>query len=73
MRLFGTELQKPAQMSPHLNTKLYKNMTFFLYYSNKHKKLSKTAQSEMERRLSTMAEVEEDDPSVKVCISDTKF
>ncbi|XP_037297864.1 sodium bicarbonate cotransporter 3 isoform X1 [Manduca sexta] len=32
----------------------------------KHKKLmSKTAQSEIERRLSTMDEVEEDDPSVK--------
>ncbi|KAI5639659.1 HCO3- transporter family domain-containing protein [Phthorimaea operculella] len=33
--------------------------------NNKHKKLSKTAQSEMERRLSTMAEVEEDDHSQK--------
>ncbi|KAJ2944546.1 hypothetical protein O0L34_g3894 [Tuta absoluta] len=33
--------------------------------NNKHKKLSKTAQSEMERRLSTMTEVEEDDHSQK--------
>ncbi|CAH2104957.1 unnamed protein product [Euphydryas editha] len=40
----------------------------------KHKKLiSKNAQSEIERRLSTMDEVEEDDPSLKVCIRDTKF
>ncbi|XP_068621568.1 electroneutral sodium bicarbonate exchanger 1 isoform X1 [Battus philenor] len=42
--------------------------------NNKHKKLiSKNAQSEIERRLSTMDEVEEDDPSLKVCIDDTKF
>ncbi|XP_047041780.1 sodium bicarbonate cotransporter 3 isoform X5 [Helicoverpa zea] len=42
--------------------------------NNKHKKLimSKNAQTEIERRLSTMDEVEEDDSSVKVCI-DTKF
>ncbi|KAI8427539.1 hypothetical protein MSG28_002055 [Choristoneura fumiferana] len=40
----------------------------------KHKKLmSKEVQSELERRLSTMAEVEEDDPPTKVCVKDTKF
>lgn len=42
------------------------------FSSNKHKKitLSKNAQTEIERRLSTMDEVEEDD-SLKVV--DTKF
>lgn len=43
--------------------------------NNKHKKLimSKNAQTEIERRLSTMDEVEEDDSSTKVCVNDTKF
>nr|XP_037866591.1 electroneutral sodium bicarbonate exchanger 1 isoform X3 [Bombyx mori] len=42
--------------------------------NNKHKKnMSKNAQTEIERRLSVMDEVEEDDPSVKVCVIDTKF
>lgn len=35
--------------------------------------MSKEVQSELERRLSTMAEVEEDDPPTKVCVKDTKF
>lgn len=50
------------------------NWTEFIVNSNKHKKLiSKNAQSEIERRLSTMDEVEEDDSVVKVAVSDTKF
>ncbi|KPI98578.1 Sodium bicarbonate cotransporter 3 [Papilio xuthus] len=66
------QVNSSNKMAPTSDTKDFKVKSG--KKNNKHKKLmSKNAQSEIERRLSTMDEVEEDDPISKVCIDDTKF